>query len=47
MIYSDGTDTRDLQTGPDLVPAMQDSEAWEALRVECQAEEVARRSPPP
>ena len=47
MIYSDGTDTRDLQTGPDLVPSMLDSEAWDTLRVECQAEEMAKRSTEP
>jgi hypothetical protein len=41
MIYGEGTDTRDLQTGPDLVPAMLDSEAWEAVRLECAEEQAA------
>lgn len=38
MIYPDGTDTRDLGTGPDMVPAMLDSEVWETVRLECAAE---------
>lgn len=42
MIYADGTDTCDERDAADLTASRKDSEAWEAVRLECKAEEEAK-----